>query len=64
MRRPRLMRSGLVRRPLLFYLFCHSVDAFGNRSRQKNGRLIKNISPAAQAELAKNFNSLLTGPYA
>jgi hypothetical protein len=29
--------------------------------RQKNGRLIKNISPTAQADLVKKFTPLQTG---
>ena len=61
-RRTRLMRSRPLHRALLFLCwFCHSVNAFGNRLRPKNGRLIKNISPTAQVDSVKKFTKLQTG---
>src|SRR5260370_6113135 len=51
-RRWRFTHSGLLRRTLLFLWFGHSVKGAFYWGARKNGGLIKNIWPSAQAEIS------------
>jgi hypothetical protein len=56
-----LRAAGLFAELFFFVGFAIALTPLVNRLRPKNGRLIKNISPTAQADSVKKFTALQTG---
>jgi hypothetical protein len=56
-----LRAEGFFAELFFFVGFAIALTPVGNRLRPKNGRLIKNISRTAQADLVKKFAPLQSG---